>query len=108
MNPDDLRAYGQHAWHVAEALKREHWAREVAARGCPVTFEASQALWERMRRLRPDWPSRQSAARTGPPRRAEARDRPRRGCRPLRCPSLSYSPGSSEPSPGLACAGLEV
>ncbi len=57
MNPEDLRAYAQRAWHVAEALEQEHWAREVAERGRLATFEASQVLWEHMRRLRPDWPS---------------------------------------------------
>jgi hypothetical protein len=57
MNREDLRAYAQRAWHVAETLKQEHWAREVAARGPLATFEASEALWEHMRSLRPDWPS---------------------------------------------------
>lgn len=57
MNPEDLRAYAQRAWHVAEALKQEHWAREVAERGRLATFAASQVLWEHMRRLRPDWPA---------------------------------------------------
>jgi len=57
VNPEDLRAYARRAWHAVEALKQEHWAREVAERGCLATFEASQALWEHMRRLRPDWPS---------------------------------------------------
>ena len=31
--------------------------REVAERGPLATFEASQTLWEHMRRLWPDWPS---------------------------------------------------
>jgi len=44
MNPEDLRAYAQRAWHVAEALKQEHWAREVAERGRLATFAASQVL----------------------------------------------------------------
>ena len=57
MNPDDLRAYARRDWRAAERGKREHWAREVAERGPLATFEASQALWEHMRRLRPDWPS---------------------------------------------------
>jgi hypothetical protein len=33
-----------------------HWARELTERGALVTFEASQALWEHIRRVRPDWP----------------------------------------------------
>ena len=57
MNPEDLRAYAQRAWHVAEALEQGHWAREVAERGYVATFEASEVLWEHMRRLRPDWPA---------------------------------------------------
>ena len=57
MKREDLRAYAQRAWHVAETLKQEHWAREVAERGPLATFEASQALREHMRALRPDWPS---------------------------------------------------
>jgi hypothetical protein len=57
MKPEHLRAYAQRAWHVAEALEQEHWARELAERGPLATFEASQALWQHMRALRPDWPS---------------------------------------------------
>ena len=57
MKREDLRAYAQRAWHSAETLKQEHWAREVAERGPLVTFEASQVLWEHMRILRPDWPA---------------------------------------------------
>ncbi len=57
MKREDLRAYALRAWHAAETLKQEHWAREVAERGPLATFEASQALWEHMRSLRPEWPS---------------------------------------------------
>ena len=57
VNAEDVRAYARRAWHLAERLKREHWARETAVRGPLATFEASVALWEHMRRVRPDWPS---------------------------------------------------
>jgi len=57
MNPEDLRAYARRNWRAAEMGKREHWAREVAERGSLATFEASQALWEHVRGLRPDWPT---------------------------------------------------
>jgi hypothetical protein len=57
VNPADLRAYARRDWRAAEIRKREYWAREVAERGPLATFLASQALWEHMRRLRPDWPS---------------------------------------------------
>jgi len=57
MTPEHRRDYAHRAWHVAGALEQDHWAREVAQRGPSATFEASQALWEHMRALRPDWPS---------------------------------------------------
>ena len=57
MNPAELRAYARRAWDVGERLEREHWRQEIAARGPLATFEASQVLWEHMRRVRPDWPS---------------------------------------------------
>lgn len=53
---DDLRAYAHRPWGVAEALKQEHWARELAANPL-ATFEASQALWVHMRQINPDWPT---------------------------------------------------
>ena len=62
MKREDLRAYAQRAWHAAETLKQEDWAREVAERGPLATFEASQALWEHMRFLRPDWPPEERRA----------------------------------------------
>lgn len=57
MKAEDLRAYAQRAWKVAEARKQEHWAREFVEHGPQATFEASQVLWRHMRSIRPDWPS---------------------------------------------------
>jgi hypothetical protein len=57
MNAQDLRAYAGRAWHLATALKREHWARELVRRGPLATFEASEALRAHMCSVRPDWPS---------------------------------------------------
>ena len=57
MEPDHAKAYLERAWALTAALKQEHWAREFAERGPAATMAASQALWEHMRRLRPDWPS---------------------------------------------------
>lgn len=56
MHDDDLRAYADRPWHAAEALKQEHWARELSENPL-ATFEASQALWVHMRQIRPDWPT---------------------------------------------------
>ena len=56
MHDADVRAYAHRPWLAAEALKRQHWARELS--GNPLaTFEASQALWVHMRRINPEWPT---------------------------------------------------
>lgn len=57
VRPEDVRAYARREWHLVEALDQEHWVRELSERGPLATFAASQALWEHMRALRPDWPS---------------------------------------------------
>ena len=57
MDPRDVKAYLARGWAAAEALKEKHWAQEFARRGSEATLEASRALWEHMRLLRPDWPS---------------------------------------------------
>ena len=84
MTPEDLRACAQRAWHVAEALEQDHWAREVAPRGPLATFEASQALWEwttsSSRRMPPTSP------RPPSPRSRGAAGRSSRACSPMRGP----------------------
>jgi len=57
MSPDEVRAYAHRDWRATERSKRDYWAGELATRGPLATFEASQALWAHMRRIRPDWPS---------------------------------------------------
>jgi hypothetical protein len=57
MDPEHLRAYAGRAWHLAAALKQEHWARELVGRGPLATFEASEALRQHMCQMRPGWPS---------------------------------------------------
>jgi hypothetical protein len=57
VNLEDVREYARRNWRTAEMRKREHWARELVERGPLATFQASQMLWEYMRRVRPDWPS---------------------------------------------------
>ena len=56
MHDDDLRAYANRSWHVAEALEQMHWAAELA-RDPMATFLASQALWVHMRQINPEWPT---------------------------------------------------
>ena len=54
MNPEDLRAYARRAWHVAEALKREHWAREVAERRRKIETSEIGAMARMAKRARRD------------------------------------------------------
>jgi hypothetical protein len=57
MERQAIAAFLARGWGAAEALERDHWAREFAERGPEATFAASQALWRHMRSVRPDWPS---------------------------------------------------
>ena len=56
VHDDDLRAYARRPWHVAAALKQEHWAHELSSNPL-ATFEASQALWVHMRQVDPGLPT---------------------------------------------------
>lgn len=57
MHADDLQAYARRPWPLLAALERDHWARQLVARGPLATFEISQGLWVHMRSVRPDWPT---------------------------------------------------
>lgn len=52
-----MKAFIERDWAAAASFKQEHWAREFAERGPAATLDASQALWQHMRLVRPDWPS---------------------------------------------------
>jgi hypothetical protein len=45
-----------------QASKQRYWAEQYRARGSACTIGASQALWQYMRRLRPDWPTARDRA----------------------------------------------
>ena len=63
MKLDDVRAYARRRWHVLKEIEQDHWVRERSERGPLSTFQASQALWLHMRRVRPDWPSDEDRGR---------------------------------------------
>jgi hypothetical protein len=56
VNARHLRDYLERGWARAEELEREHWARVRQEQGALATVRAAGALFEQMRRLRPDWP----------------------------------------------------
>jgi len=45
-----------------QASKQSYWAEQHRAAGPERTIRASQALWEYVRRLRPDWPTARDRA----------------------------------------------
>jgi hypothetical protein len=57
MDREAIVAFVRRGWAAAEAREQDHWAREFAERGPDATLAASQALWQHMRTIRPDWPS---------------------------------------------------
>lgn len=59
MDRDALRAYARRGWDELEKLKRAHWAETVRGQGPEVAFRAAAELADYMRRVRPDWPSRE-------------------------------------------------
>jgi hypothetical protein len=56
MDRDAVRAFLERGWAVAERLEREHWA-SVRRTDAEASLRAARALYEHMRRLRPEWPS---------------------------------------------------
>lgn len=57
MKPIDAYAFVGRDWASMAALKRLHWAERFHAEGSQATVRASSALWEHVRRIKPDWPT---------------------------------------------------
>jgi hypothetical protein len=62
MDPADIRAFVQRARGEVEREKRDYWAKQYAEGSYLRTLEASQALYEHVRRLRPDFPTERDRA----------------------------------------------
>lgn len=62
MRDADIREFVNRSRGEVTAAKREHWASLHRTRGPAATVEASQALWQHMRRLRPEWPTARDRA----------------------------------------------
>lgn len=62
MDLHDVKAYAERDWAAVRAAKEAHWAREFAAHGAAVTLAVSDALWEHMRHVRPEWPTDEDRA----------------------------------------------
>lgn len=57
MDPAAIRAFVQRSRTEVEREKRAFWAEQYEARSYRRTLEASGALYEHVRRIRPDFPT---------------------------------------------------
>ena len=53
----NIREFAHRNRAEVQASKQRYWAAQHRAFGPARTLEVSQALWQYMRRLRPDWPT---------------------------------------------------
>ena len=63
MTQDDVKAFATRDWTAVSDADALHWAAEFRERGPVATVEASRALWEHARRIRPEWPTTDDSAR---------------------------------------------
>lgn len=53
----DLREYAGRDWQRIESEDRAYWVGRYRQFGGLETLRASQALWQHMKTVRPDWPT---------------------------------------------------
>ena len=63
MTQDDEKAFATRDWPAVSDADALHWAAESGERSSVATVEASRALWEHARRIRPQWPTADDSAR---------------------------------------------
>jgi hypothetical protein len=63
MTRDEILAYARRDWAAVEAAKFLGWAEERSLRSAGEALGMAGALREAVRRLRPDWPSREERDR---------------------------------------------
>ncbi len=62
MDPASVREFARRDRAEVQASKQRYWAQQYRAAGPARTIRASQALWQFVRRLRPDWPTARDRA----------------------------------------------
>jgi hypothetical protein len=62
MDPESIREFARRNRAEVEASKQRYWVQQYRAFGPVRTVRASQALWQFVRRLRPDWPTARDRA----------------------------------------------
>ncbi|OGT30822.1 MAG: hypothetical protein A2W28_06665 [Gammaproteobacteria bacterium RBG_16_51_14] len=63
MNKHEIREFANRDWERLSALDRIYWAKEYKRNGSAVIQKASQALWQHMKSIRPEWPDAQERRR---------------------------------------------
>ena len=63
MDPVSIWEFAHRNRAEVQASKQLYWAAQYRALGHVRTVRASQALWQYMRRLRPNWPAGEDRAR---------------------------------------------
>jgi len=62
VDPANIREFAHRNRAEVQASKQRYWAVQYRAFGHARTLQVSQALWQYMRRLRPDWPTAEDRA----------------------------------------------
>jgi hypothetical protein len=62
MDPADLRAFAHRARLEVEQQKREHWGKRFREGDGNTTLHAARALYDYVRRVRPDYPTERDRA----------------------------------------------
>jgi hypothetical protein len=62
MDAASIREFALRNRAEVHASKQRYWAEQYRLHGSARTIRTSQALWQYMRRLRPDWPTARDRA----------------------------------------------
>lgn len=62
VDPASIQEFARRNRAEVRASKQRYWAEQYRALGPARTIGASQALWQYVRRLRPDWPTARDRA----------------------------------------------
>jgi len=57
MDPESIREFARRNRAEVRASKQRYWVQQYRAQGPARTIRASQALWQFVRHLHPDWPT---------------------------------------------------
>lgn len=56
MNINDIREFAQRDWTKISELDRRYWANEYKRNGALSSRQASDAMWQHMKSINPEWP----------------------------------------------------